>query len=275
MLFYQVIHLETEEALAESYAKRLFEAGSVGVEREGGRLKAYFSDTIPLPERLKSLASLLPEAEGFRGTTIGLSDLSPLPSSFEPFELAGGVEVFPSSRFTIAERDDPGKIFLRLGPVFGTGRHETTILAAQCLWELDPPPLSLLDVGTGSGILALLAKKKGIEQVDAVEISSEALKNARENFELNGEEIPIYENVNEIGKTYEAVVANLLVPTILFLKESFLRLLKPGGVLILSGITPAEEGEVKAAFSALTPAFRKEQSPWLAFALKTPKNISN
>lgn len=128
------------------------------------------------------------------------------------------------------------------GQGFGTGTHATTRLAAIALeeeLESEPGPASVLDVGTGSGILAILAARRGAARVLALDIDDEALANARENCAHNQICAQVsLENrpIAQIEEQFTLVVANIIAPVLLQLAPEFTRLLKSGGRLILSGI---------------------------------------
>ena len=128
------------------------------------------------------------------------------------------------------------------GQGFGTGTHETTRLAAFFLeHELARArnPVSFLDVGTGSGILAILAAKRGAEPILALDLDSDALLNARENcgHNLVSEKIVLAETpVDQVTEKFSLITANIIAPVLRQLAPELSRLLKPGGRLILSGI---------------------------------------
>ncbi|HSA60217.1 MAG TPA: 50S ribosomal protein L11 methyltransferase [bacterium] len=257
---------------------RLYDLGCLGLEEseKDGRvvLKAYFDARVPLAEFLEILQRRLPDASILDATTIGLTDATFLPAPFEPFPLVSSVRVVPPKELQGSSPDavrSANDIVLMPGPAFGTGRHETTRLVARALWHLVPPPASALDVGTGSGILAILAKKMGIPRVEAVEISEEAIENARGNFLRNGcATIPLLRSVTEASGPYEAVLGNLLTPTILHLKAELLRVLAPKGRMILSGITHDEAGQVEEAFRGFRLLERNDAEDWCCLTLARP-----
>lgn len=157
---------------------------------------------------------------------------------YKAFPLVGPYWVVPSwetspvsPSFTLAI--DPGM-------AFGTGTHETTQLAARFLLEQAhlERRRSLLDVGTGTGILALLAFKEGVPHVVATEIDKEARRVARENLELNScsRVVVLEEQIDTLNLSFDVVVANIIDGVLLKLKADLLRLLAPQGALVLSGI---------------------------------------
>src|SRR5690606_7022875 len=131
------------------------------------------------------------------------------------------------------------KRVLRIDPgmAFGTGTHETTQLAAQILSDLaaKQPLVSVLDVGTGTGILALLAELLGAEVVQATEIDSEARRVARENLVRNASRsvVVLEDQLESLSNTFQVVMANIIDGVLLELGADLCRRVKPGGHLIL------------------------------------------
>jgi ribosomal protein L11 methylase PrmA len=240
-------------------------------------LKTYFDAAAPLPDFLDNLRREAPEASVLDATTIGLTDASFRPAPFDPFALVEDVLVVPPPELAglasdTAHSPSPNDIVLMPGLAFGSGRHETTRLVAQAFWEIHPRPDSVLDIGTGSGILAIFARKAGVARVDAVEISEEALENARGNFARNScGDVGLYRSVAEVTGPYDMILGNLLTPTILHLRPEMLRLLGPGGRIILSGVTLAEVHEVESACGGFHRIRRKDAEDWSCLVLEISK----
>lgn len=137
-------------------------------------------------------------------------------------------------------------IIIEPGMAFGTGSHETTILSLMALSDYLKPQAYVYDVGTGSGILAILAKKLGALFVQGIEIDEKALENARLNAGLN--EVDIFFSQGDLLKSCEKkadlIVANILPPILKRMKEEAYTLLKPRGILILSGILEKRVEEI-------------------------------
>lgn len=161
---------------------------------------------------------------------------------FVPFKLVGPVWVVPSwiekpSEVEIEIKIDPGM-------AFGTGTHATTKMASYFINKLasdhrdEIANWSVLDVGTGTAILAVLAEKLKYGEITGIEIDPEARRKARENCELNKTEyVHISElQLEEIHATYDVVVANIIDGVLIKLQKDLLRVLKPGGHLFLTGI---------------------------------------
>lgn len=141
------------------------------------------------------------------------------------------------------------------GMAFGTGTHGTTLLCLEMIAELldsERPPLNLLDVGTGSGILALGAAALGCRNIVANDIDPLACDIARQNVQKNGlqEHIEISPlPLEELPGEYDLVVANILAEENVRLKQHFMAHLRPGGWLVLSGILLEKEALVRAGFA--------------------------
>lgn len=138
--------------------------------------------------------------------------------------------------------DEPGygyTIIIDPKMAFGTGNHETTYLMIQQMLQLDLKGKSLLDMGCGTAVLAILAKMKGAEQVVAIDIDEWAYKNALENVRLNKtESIEVAlggaERISEFG-TFDIVFANINRNILLNDMSYYSACLKPGGFLFMSG----------------------------------------
>ncbi len=141
---------------------------------------------------------------------------------------------------------------------FGTGHHATTAGVLRVLERLfaERSPRSALDVGTGSGILAIAMKLLGAQTVSAIDSDPEVLENARENAKLNQLEAELEFSsapLNALRWRYDLIAANILAPTLIEMAPTLTRLLAPDGRLILSGILACEASEVLRSYQ---PALR-------------------
>jgi ribosomal protein L11 methyltransferase len=178
----------------------------------------------------------------------------------------------------------PGEVCVTIDPgmAFGTGSHPTTSLCLGRVDELlaERPGADLLDVGTGTGIIALLAVKLGAGRVCGTENDPVALKVAAEGAALNG--LP----ADRIGwqladcdalpppwdRPYPLVVANILLNTLVELAPQLARKVAPGGRLVLSGLLVAQADEARAAYLAqgLAPERADEKDGWVRVELSRP-----
>ena len=145
------------------------------------------------------------------------------------------------------------ELVIEPGMAFGTGQHATTRL---CLEALSSPVIALLarggagrvlDVGTGTGILALGAIRLGFGKALGTDIEDDALLAARENARLNALELPVRMGSIPAGEQHELVLANILAMVLVRLMPELAAALAPGGRLVLSGLLETEEDEVVTA----------------------------
>ena len=167
--------------------------------------------------------------------------------------------------------DDAIPIVLDPGMAFGTGLHPTT---QQCLEALSTIPLdgkSVLDVGTGSGILAIAAAKRGAAPVVGVDTDPLSVDAARENAERNGVAMPIgLGSAADVPGRFEIVVANIVAPVLQRIAGDLAARLAPHGVLVVAGISLPNEPETRAAFATqrLRVMDRTLRDDWVAIALR-------
>jgi ribosomal protein L11 methyltransferase len=150
------------------------------------------------------------------------------------------------------------------GMAFGTGTHPTTRLCLEALERIVdaappftgmslPEAFNVLDVGTGSGVLAIAARKLGGGHMVALDIDPQAVEVARQNLANNGitEALDVgITPVSEITAEFSVVFANILAEDLIKMSPLLSPRLLPGGVLILSGILTEKEGGVTAAYAA-------------------------
>jgi ribosomal protein L11 methyltransferase len=166
-------------------------------------------------------------------------------------------------------------IVIRPSMGFGTGHHATTRLCLDLLQRIDVAGKSVLDVGTGSGVLALAAHALGARAVVAVDDDPDAVESARENLALNGvaEGIDLrlgdFRGISQAHDGWDVVTANLTGGLLVRGADRLSRAVAPGGTLIVSGVTLAEEAGVLAAFAArLEPVARVAEDEWVGLVLR-------
>jgi ribosomal protein L11 methyltransferase len=158
---------------------------------------------------------------------------------------------------------------------FGTGHHETTRLCLEILQRTDVAGRRVIDVGTGSGILAIGAAKLNARSVLAIDHDPDALANARDNVRRNhcADVVEVREmDLSAIAvERGDVVTANLTASVLDRHASRLVDLLGVGGVLIASGFGPDEQPSIVDAFSALTPAAHAREGEWVAIALQKPR----
>lgn len=218
-------------------------------------LATFFPELNPTPPEIRPLA-----AEDWA---------SNWQQHFPPFQVGDTLLIRPSWS---DHAPTAGQVLLTLDPgqAFGTGTHATTSLCLDVIARLAATPQELgqvLDVGTGSGILALAAAALGAAEVLACEIDPQSRQVARENIAQNGlsEQVTVTDlPLEEINGQFDLVLANILAKENIRLRPEFLRCLATGAHLVLSGILIEQEAEVVAAFddASLTLETVDRQGEW-------------
>lgn len=167
-------------------------------------------------------------------------------------------------------------IYLDPGMAFGTGLHPTTRGCLERLEDVIRPGQQVLDVGTGSGILALAAARLGAERILALEIDPVAVQAASANVDLNGlgHVITVTEgSLPPAGdRRFDVVVANIIARIIADLAVPLAESLHPGGVLITSGIIAERQEMVlgRLADAGLTLSRQDADGDWITLTLTKP-----
>lgn len=154
---------------------------------------------------------------------------------------------------------------------FGTGTHATTQLSAEYLAQAlsKHPSGRVLDMGCGTAILAMTARKVGAKRVVAVDNDPIALEMARENLRLNRiRGVLLKTDLGGKGEKFDVIVANIGLNTLLELRELLLKHLAPGGDLILSGLLYRDFKEIRRGYRAMKFIQRKNKTGWTALWLK-------
>lgn len=167
----------------------------------------------------------------------------------------------------------PGDLIIEIDPgmAFGTGTHETTAMCVSLI-EKYYRGGTLLDVGTGSGILAIAAARLGAQGVVAVDIDPDAVRVAKENVAHNGLESAVDvrrgDLLQGLSQQFDFAVANILAPVICMLAAPLKKHLTAGGVFVCSGIIREAEKDVHDALLAAgyTIDEVRHQGDWVAFA---------
>lgn len=189
-------------------------------------------------------------------------------SSFEPVVIPGKVVV--RAAFHPLVQDEGIEIVITPRMSFGTGHHATTWLMLSVMSEIDIKGNDVLDFGSGTGILSIMAERRGARSVDAVDNDPGCQTNATENAQENGcrRIVPILADTVPTDKTYDVILANINRNVILAEADSLSAGLRPGGRLILSGLLVDDGPAVKEAFAGRigNPSFERERGGWILIA---------
>jgi ribosomal protein L11 methyltransferase len=173
---------------------------------------------------------------------------------------------------------DPERLVILIDPgrAFGTGHHETTSLCLEWLenfLQLDCNSWSLLDVGTGSGILAIGAALLGFGKVLGIDNDPEAIEVARENIAVNGlsEKIQLQcATPEEVTGRFDVIISNIQSNPLIRMSEAIASKVSPRGRLALSGILIEQADEVRAEYEkkGLRPTGAKSAGEWILLAFE-------
>ncbi len=278
---YPYVHVDVSSDDAELVSTQLFELGALGVEErdastlaraEGGAavtLVASFEDDAAARAAQAELGGYAPRLEH----VVGDAWRDAWRAFWKPMRVGERLVVVPSWEvFEPAAHDlvlalDPGQ-------AFGTGTHETTQLVLAELERRVRVGVTLLDIGTGSGILAIAALKLGAARALAIDTDPLAVDAARENAERNGVAAQLEASaaaVESVAGHYPLVLANIEARVLRPLAAAVAARVAPGGLLILSGLLATDVAETRAAYDGFEELARPERGEWRALVLRAPE----
>ena len=245
---------------------RLVELGALDIEASAARGTAAMMPDSITPEQL---ASALGIADIVLSPAKGRDDGSTWVLSPGVVEI-GSVRIVPSHLGA-----EPSDLQLIDSAAFGTGLHATTALCLHVLNEIVPTtrPTAMLDVGTGSGVLALAALRLGVPQARAIDLDDDALRVAADNARVNGLERRLRLSrggPETLTGTWPLVLANILAAPLIEMAPALVRLVARQGQLVLSGIPDSIEPEVARAYVRLGMhrAEVMRRAGWVALILR-------
>ena len=260
--FWYELEVTIPAGFGEVAAGYLFEAGAQAVEERFDGKKTVLITHFPADDifnnRIAMLGSCFSEIRKRAGTkklpeaiVRKIEDHAwALESrrSFKPVEIVPGIRVAPTWK---GIKKKPDETLLRIDPgeAFGTGLHPTTktcaVLMIEAMRHFDSP--KVFDVGTGTGILAMIAIVKGAGEVAANDNDPKALEIAAENFRHNN--CPVFLTATPVEKMkvkFHVVVANLLLEELERLSEHLLRATLPGGFFVMGGLLVEQAEQIKS-----------------------------
>ena len=275
----------------EAVANFLVEQTNRGVQLEGELVTAYCPEGEEAQVCLQQLTHYyrdlqqiypnLPELKVAQKSLPGEDWSETWKSFFKPLIIGKNIVIKPTWE---SYEPKPGQVLIEIDPgrAFGTGKHPSTALCLEILElmlsessrkKMDSVT-SVLDVGTGSGILGIVAARLGAGRVLGLDLDHQALEVAEENLRRNGVErimsvgsIPLH----LLDETYDLVIANLTAPVITQMAASLCRCVSPEGWLVLSGILNEQMEEVVKFFQAhyFSVIESRSREEWVAILLRS------
>ncbi len=156
---------------------------------------------------------------------------------------------------------------------FGTAHHATTYLMLSLLEQEELEGRRVLDMGSGTGVLAILAAMKGASYVEAIDVDEWAFRNAKENFERNRVSVtPLLGDASllTVDKHFDVILANINRNILMRDMKAYARVLNPGGTLFLSGFYEHDVDALLAVAEelGLRPVLQKSRNEWTALKLE-------
>ncbi len=275
------LSVQAEGPVQDTISSFLVEQGSTGVVCRDGSLRAFFADTAdpatlkPAVRRyLRGLREIFPDC--FVGRTrwrvmAGKNWHDSWRGRFKPQRIGRRLVVMPP--WLRPPRDRRHVVVIEPAMAFGTGTHETTRCCLELIDELcaGAAPARALDVGTGSGVLAIAMARLGVGEVLALDNDPVALEAARVNLGLNGVDGAVTLSGTPLGRfrrRFPLVVANIILETLVELAASLNRCVADGGGLILSGLLHEHVPVVLECFPDFRMVRRKDRGEWSSVLLR-------
>jgi ribosomal protein L11 methyltransferase len=245
--------------------------GPTALEERGPSVRIFFATTSDRDSAEQTLAAQ------FDVTPIDVDDEDWARRSQENLKAitVGQITVAPPWS-TEALSPEPSALRIVILPSmgFGTGHHVTTRLCLAALQTIDLTDRDVLDVGTGSGVLAIAADRLGASRAIGIDFDPDAIHSARENLDLNPEARRVtFETIDLAARALrpaDVVTANLTGALLVRSAAALLGAVRSGGVLILSGIQSHERDQVREAFANAEVCWESDEDGWVGIAVKKP-----
>jgi ribosomal protein L11 methyltransferase len=253
-----------------------FEPVAIHVDEPGDLWRVFFCSAERRDAASASIASTLPPGL-IRTAPIEVPDEDWARRSQENLKAieAGGLIIAPPWDLPRPHDDKAEPLIIIIEPStgFGTGHHATTRLCLLLMQQLDLRGARVLDIGTGSGVLALAAWKLGAADVVAIDSDPDALDNARDNIARNGAGPSIDIILDDLAtlriERADVVLANLTGAVLVRYTGELRSLVRDGGYCVVSGFAPQDAAVIKTAFGGLAVIDEQSKGDWAAICLRT------
>lgn len=281
MSYYEFI-IKIAGPFKDALIQRLTDAGCLGVIEQDEAITAYFPETVDIGTITKDLSlleALFDKSDKFQSFSFSHA-LIPEQDWNESWK-KGFTPLDVGKRFTILppwEKKREGRINLIIDPgmAFGTGHHETTRSCLVLMEKYDQKVAKegFLDLGTGTGLLAIAAFRLGYRHVVAIDTDPLAVEATKTNSALNRiDGLEIREgSIADLNETYDFIAANIISGVLVQIAPSLPAHLKPGGIAVLSGILRGQESEVIEAITrtGLKLLEQYRDGKWVSLVLASP-----
>lgn len=263
--------IDPEGGEGEVLAALLADIGFEGVVEENQLLKAYIPESEYNEENLRDMMILAGINKPFEKSLIAEQNWNEVwESQFEPVVIAG--RIYVRAPFHPARNDIDFELVIEPRMSFGTAHHETTALMLEYLLELPLEGRSVLDMGCGTGILAIMAAKLGANPVVAIDNDTWAVSNARDNILINNTPSILIEMGDAHALTqhssFDVILANINRNILLNEMEEYCKVLNNQGIILFSGFYFNDLPAIEQAASQnqLRLLSYKNKNNWVAAA---------
>jgi ribosomal protein L11 methyltransferase len=248
----------------------------VAIEEHDLGLRVFFATARARDAALRAVSS------DFDARALDVSDEDWAARSQENLQpvIVGRITIVPSPGLRISASSpkppssipEPLLVFIEPSMGFGTGHHATTRLCLAALQDLDLSARTVLDVGTGSGVLAIAAVRLGAARAVGIDIDPDALQSARANLGLNPDARHVTFELSDLSAAAlppaDVVTANLTGSLLVRSAARLRAATRPGGSLVLSGIMTSERDDVCRAFEPARVVWERHEDEWVGLAMK-------
>lgn len=272
----QAFVLVVPAADAELASDRLFGLGVAAVEERSSDLDGHVELWTGVGDSavaIDAAVAAVGELGQWRTTELDESVADSWRRYAAPITVADDVVIVPAWLADTADTGDAAPILIDPGAAFGMGDHPTTQLTLRALLRelaARETTASVLDVGCGSGVLAIAAAQRGANPVVAIDISVAAVEATDANAWANGVADIVEASTTPLAQVvrgFDIVLANVLAPALIDMATDLRRVVAPGGVLVVSGILADRHDHVLEALAPLAPVATAADNGWVAVSL--------
>ncbi len=281
---YCEVEIAADEQLREQLIGILSQLGFEGFWEEGTALRCYMSRerwTDDMLNEVQRIVGTMQRSSSSAAPKISVNTIeernwnAEWETTIQPIHVTEKIVITPTWH---EYKGMPGEMVLTIDPKmsFGTGYHETTRLVLRLMEKYVAPGMRLLDIGTGTGVLAIAGIKLGASSAIGVDNDEWSYENGIENTRLNGVEHSVTIQLGELADvpvgTFDMIVANIQRNVIEPLLPEMKSRLNPKGVVILSGLLNVDEEPMRKAVVGSGFEVREllRENEWIAFALLKP-----